>query len=537
MRAMSHTALMHARDTIAAIATPPGHGGVGIVRLSGPAAPRIAEAIAGVALEPRHAHYARFRDAHGALIDEGIALYFAAPRSYTGEDVVELQAHGSPAVLAQLLDAVCALGARRARAGEFTERAFLEGRLDLTQAEAVADLIAASDLRAARAARRALDGEFSRRVDAIAAALLHVRIHCEAAIDFADEPLDTLGGGELHTRIAGIEADLQRLLRDAESGRRLRDGLHAVIVGAPNVGKSSLLNALACIDRAIVTELAGTTRDTLIETVRVEGVEMTLVDTAGLRDSADVIEREGMRRTHGELQRADLALVVFDARDAHAQHESLHAAIAGVPRVLWIANKCDLLTADSSLQLNAMDASETSGSVAETRASGASGCSVAQAHVELGRAGVAAHDERGGQRASAPAASSTPHANDPVHDVSFDTACAANGSARGCSTATALRVSARTGEGLDSLRMQLRDFAGGGTDAAQGAFTARARHVDALHDALRHVRDARAQLANEHLDLGADELRCAHDALGTLTGRVDADALLGHIFSSFCIGK
>lgn len=438
-----------ARETIVAVATAPGHGGIGVVRLSGGRARAIGEAIAGRPLQPRRAHHVRFRDREGSVIDDGLALCFAAPRSYTGEDVVELQAHGSPAVLAQLVELACALGARPARPGEFSERAFLEGRLDLAQAEAVADLIAAGDRQAARAARRALDGEFSRRVEAIAAALLHVRVHCEAAIDFADEPLDTLGGAELRARIAAVDDDLRGLLADAERGRRLRDGLHAVIVGPPNAGKSSLLNALAGSERAIVTDIAGTTRDLLHETVRVDGVELTLVDTAGLREGADAVEREGIRRAREELGRADLAIVVVDARQPRAGIEAVQAAIAGVPQVLWLANKSDL-----------PDAGSPDGMLA---------------------------------------------------------------------------VSARTGAGLGAVRARLRELAA--PAASEGAFTARARHVQALQQALDGIGDARAHLAHEQLDLAAEALRLAHDALGGITGRVHADDLLGHIFSSFCIGK
>ncbi|WP_462114354.1 tRNA uridine-5-carboxymethylaminomethyl(34) synthesis GTPase MnmE [Lysobacter xanthus] len=443
---------MHDRDTIAAIATAAGSGGVGIVRLSGPHARAIGEALAQRRLRPRHAHHVRLVHG-GATIDDGVALYFAAPASYTGEDVVELQAHGSPAVLAQLVDACHALGARPARPGEFTERAFLEGRLDLAQAEAVADLIAAADATAARAARRALDGEFSQRVDAIAAALLHVRVHCEAAIDFADEPLETLGGADLHRRLDAIDVDLDALLAAAERGRRLRDGLHAVIVGPPNAGKSSLLNALAGIDRAIVTDVAGTTRDVLHETVRVDGVELTLADTAGLRESTDAIEREGMRRAHAELAQADLAIVVLDAREPEAGRAAVAEAIAGVPRVLWLANKADLVDAPLS---------------------------------------------------------------------GFD----------------GVPVSARSGLGLDDLRHRLRELAvGPGGEAPPGAFTARARHVHALVEARDELHRARAELAHGHLDLAAEQLRRAHDALGAITGRVRADDLLGHVFASFCIGK
>jgi tRNA modification GTPase len=442
------------RETIAAIATAPGAGGVGIVRLSGPRAQAIAEAITGTPLTPRHAHYARFAAANGEILDDGIALYFKSPASYTGEDIVELQSHGSPVVLEQLVQRCVELGARRARPGEFSERAFLNGKLDLAQAEAVADLIAAADANAARAARRALEGEFSRRVEALAADVLAIRVHVEAAIDFADEPIDTLGGAQLRARFTNAAQSLDELLRAAERGRRLRDGLHAVIVGPPNAGKSSLLNALAGSERAIVTDIAGTTRDLLHEVVRIDGVELTLVDTAGLREGGDAIEREGMRRARDELARADLAIVVLDARDVVTGRNAVTDAIAGVPRQLWIHNKSDLLSA------------------------------------------------------AAP----------------FD-------------TGELLHVSARTGAGLEALHARLRVLAQGEGEAGEGAFTARARHVDALRQAQSELALAREQLDHDALDLAAESLRHAHDALGEITGHVRADDLLGHIFSSFCIGK
>ncbi|MGY0505823.1 tRNA uridine-5-carboxymethylaminomethyl(34) synthesis GTPase MnmE [Luteimonas sp. e5] len=331
-------------DTIAAIATPAGAGGVGIVRLSGPRAIAIAQALCGCELLPRQARYARFRGADGEVLDDGIAIAFPAPASFTGEDVAELQGHGSPLLLRRVLEATLALGARQALAGEFSQRAYENGKLDLAQAEAIADLIAAGSEQAARAARRALEGGFSREVEAIAARLLALRVQAEAAIDFADEPLETLSEARLGATLAGIEADLSDLRTRAEAGQRLRDGLHAVIVGPPNAGKSSLLNALARSERAIVTDVAGTTRDLLRETVRVGDIELTLVDTAGLRETEDRIEREGIRRAHAELAHADLALVVVDARQPDLE-PALREALAAVPRHIVLHNKADMLPA------------------------------------------------------------------------------------------------------------------------------------------------------------------------------------------------
>jgi tRNA modification GTPase len=331
----------HATETIAAIATAPGAAGVGIVRLSGPRARAIGEAIAGRALRPRQAQYARVGAADGETIDDGIAIYFAAPHSYTGEDVVELQAHGSPVLLARLLRRCVGLGARQARPGEFTERAFVEGKLDLAQAEAVADLISAGSEAAARAARRSLDGEFSRRVEDLIEQLTQLRMYVEAALDFPDEEIDFLAAPALRQRLGAARAGLAQLLRDADRGKRLVDGLHAVIVGAPNVGKSSLLNALAQTDRAIVSPTAGTTRDLLREDLVLDGVALTLVDTAGLRASADPVEAEGMRRARAELARADVVLAMVDDRQPAAV-PALAGELPAAGRVLWLHNKCDL---------------------------------------------------------------------------------------------------------------------------------------------------------------------------------------------------
>jgi tRNA modification GTPase len=333
---------MTPRDTIAAVATPRGEGGVGVIRVSGAASASIARALLGRDPAPRHAHFCAFADAGGSPIDRGLLLFFKAPRSYTGEDVLELQTHGSPVVLRLLLARLVELGARHARPGEFSERAFLNGKLDLAQAEAVADLIASGSETAARAALRSLDGEFSRRVRALTAAIVRLRVWFEAAIDFPEEEIDFLSAPELRADLAAARTDLSTLLDGARRGVRLADGLHVVIVGRPNAGKSSLLNALAASERAIVTEVPGTTRDLVRETVEIDGAALTLVDTAGLRESPDVVEREGIRRARAELERADVALLVTDAdNDIEGDLALLAGMPAGALRIV-AHNKIDL---------------------------------------------------------------------------------------------------------------------------------------------------------------------------------------------------
>jgi tRNA modification GTPase len=444
------------RDTIAAIATPAGRGGIGVLRLSGPEALAIAEAIAGRALEARRAILARFRDGEGETIDRGLAIAFPAPASYTGEDVAELHGHGSPILLQRLLARCLQLGARMARPGEFSERAFLEGKLDLAQAEAVADLIAAGSEAAARAALRSLDGVFSQRVEALGRALVELRVYVEAALDFPEEEIDFLSEGRVAEKVAAVRADLGRLRQEAARGARLRDGLHVVLLGRPNAGKSSLLNALAGEARAIVTEIPGTTRDLLREPIDIGGVAITVVDTAGLREAGDAVEEEGIRRARREAARADLALIVLDAASGDRIETLSPEVPEGIPRI-FIHNKIDLLP-----------------------------------------------DPERGPNGEAPE--------------------------------PGIRLSARTGEGLGELRELLRRHAGLG-ESTEGAFTARQRHLDALARAAAHVDAAAAQAAHGQGELLAEELRLAHAALGEITGAMNADALLGEIFASFCIGK
>jgi tRNA modification GTPase len=331
---------MTATDTIAAIATAPGAAGVGMVRVSGPAVPAIALALLGATPVPRHAHFVALRDGSGGLIDRGLLLHFPAPKSYTGEHVLELQGHGSAVLLDQLLRRVCELGARLARPGEFTERAFLNGKLDLAQAEAVADLIAARSLAGARAALQSMEGVFSRQVEVLLRGLVGVRVHIEAAMDFPEEEIDFLADPAIADALAAVRTQLGELLRAAERGLRLNDGLRVVIIGRPNAGKSSLLNALAGSERAIVNAAAGTTRDVLHASVSLDGVALELADTAGLRETQDEVEREGVRRAHGELQRADVGLLVTDAAGADAD-QALFATLApGAQRVVLV-NKID----------------------------------------------------------------------------------------------------------------------------------------------------------------------------------------------------
>jgi tRNA modification GTPase len=327
-----------ARDTIAAIATPAGRGGIGVVRVSGPLVPRIAAAVLGSLPRPRLATFSAFRDRHGEVIDEGLALHFPAPHSYTGEPVLELQGHGGPIVMHALLAACLDAGARLAEPGEFTRRAFLEGKLDLAQAEAVADLIDAASREAARSALRSLSGEFSAAIGALQARLVELRALTEAMLDFPEEDVDALHRDDAATRLDEVRRALGAVLAKSRQGSLLRGGIHVVLTGRPNVGKSSLLNRLAREERAIVTPIPGTTRDALREPILIEGVPLVVVDTAGLRESRDEIERLGMQRTQAELERADLVIAVFEASRARDELPELPAASARID----VYNKLDL---------------------------------------------------------------------------------------------------------------------------------------------------------------------------------------------------
>ncbi len=338
-----------AADTIAAIATPAGRGGIGIVRISGPMCRAIARAISGAGIDPRRATYRAFLDADAAVIDHGVMLYFAAPASYTGEEALELQGHGGPVVTNLVLRRVLELGARPARPGEFTERAFLNGRMDLLQAEAVADLINSQTERAARCAVRAMDGEFSRRIAALQDGLSLLRISVEAALDFPEEVLDLPGRRQLQADAGNWLGQLQQVLAAARAGNVLRAGLRVVIAGAPNVGKSTLLNRLTGTDRAIVDALPGTTRDTIEGDMIVGGVRLSVIDTAGVRDSADSVEQEGVRRSLLALEQADLVLLVSDHSTQQVPSE-LQARLPSAQRRVRVRNKIDLCGAKAGMQ-------------------------------------------------------------------------------------------------------------------------------------------------------------------------------------------
>lgn len=347
-------------DTICAIATPPGRSGVGIVRISGPACSHIAQTLLGFLPNPRHAHYCPFLDVQGNVIDQGIALFFPGPNSFTGEDVLELQGHGGYYVLDTLMQTTLSAGARLARPGEFTERAFLNDKIDLTQAEAIADLIDSSSTQAAKSAIRTLQGEFSRLINTLSESIIQLRVYLEAAIDFTDEEIDFLSEGKVSEKLAALQRALNAVLDQAKQGSLIREGMSVVIAGKPNAGKSSLLNALAGKDSAIVTDIAGTTRDILSEQINIDGMPLHITDTAGLRDSVDVVEQEGIRRALNAIRAADRVLLMVDATQDKVDGESiaqyldtagfneLRAALDDA-KLTIIQNKVDLLDQQAQL--------------------------------------------------------------------------------------------------------------------------------------------------------------------------------------------
>ena len=455
---------MHSpRDTIAAIATAQGRGGIGIVRVSGPLARAIAVQLGQAEPKPRHAHCLAWHDAQGDVIDEGLLLFFPGPHSFTGEDVLELQGHGGPVVLDLLLQRCVELGARLARPGEFSERAFLNDKLDLAQAEAIADLIEASSAQAARNAVRSLQGEFSRRVHGLTEQLIQLRIYVEAAIDFPEEEIDFLADGHVLQQLEAVRDRLSTVLREAGQGALLRDGMTVVIAGRPNAGKSSLLNALAGREAAIVTDIAGTTRDVLREHIHIDGMPLHVVDTAGLRTTDDQVERIGVERALKAIAEADRVLLVVDASAAEADD----------PFALW-PEFLDLRPQPDKVTL-IRNKADLSGEAVEMHSN-------ADGHVTVS-------------------------------------------------------LSARSGDGLELLREHLKACMGF-EQTAESGFSARRRHLQALHQAAAHLDHGHAQLTLAGAgELLAEDLRQAQQALGEITGAFTSDDLLGRIFSSFCIGK
>jgi tRNA modification GTPase len=445
-------------DTIAAIATAPGRGGVGVIRVSGSNLLPFAFALTGKTPPARYATLADFKAADGSVIDSGLLLYFPDPHSFTGEDVLELQGHGGPVVMQMLLARCLDLGARLAEPGEFSRRAFLNGKMDLAQAEAVADLIDAATTSAARSAVRSLQGEFSRAIDGLTAGIIDLRMLVEATLDFPEEDLDFLKAADAFGQLRRLRESLATVFDRAGQGKLLQAGLHVVLVGQPNVGKSSLLNCLAGDDLAIVTPIAGTTRDSLRSTIQIEGIPLHIIDTAGLRETEDEVEKIGIARSWQEIERSDVVVLLVDAASGvtDADRDILARLPANLPR-LTVYNKIDL----------------------------------------AGRP-PGKHDEAEG---------------------------------------TAVSLSARTGDGIELLRAELLRIAG--WHQSEDVFIARERHLRALSVAQQHIEAAQAVVegAMPALELFAEELRLAQQALGEITGEFTANDLLGVIFSRFCIGK
>jgi tRNA modification GTPase len=442
-------------ETIAAIATPPGRGGIGIVRISGSNLAATFAPLFQKAPQPRHAVLTNFIDAAGEVIDRGVLLFFLAPHSYTGEDILELHGHGGPVVLGRLLQRCLDLGARPAEPGEFTKRAFLNDKMDLAQAEAVADVIDATTVKAARCAMRSLHGEFSQAILRLTDGLIELRAVTEAELDFSDEEIDSVGESETRKRLDVIRRQLGEVFSAARHGSLLRDGIHVVLAGAPNVGKSSLLNRLAGDELAIVTDIPGTTRDAVRETISLDGVPIHLIDTAGLRETSDPVEKIGVARSRATIENADVVVLVADStKPATASLALIDGAVDKRLPIVRIMNKIDL-----------------SGDVPARRA---------------------------------------------VNGI------------------IEVRLSAKTGSGMELLHEALLEAAGGRVDD-EAVFMARERHLRALKGASQYLDQAALEIGRS--ELFAEQLRLAQRALSTITGEFTADDLLGEIFSRFCIGK
>lgn len=546
---------MQDKRPICAIATAPGQGAIGVVRVSAPE-PDIITALAADILGPerrlvaRKAAYGPFLAADAQPIDYGLALWFPAPHSYTGEHILELQGHGGPVVqqilLRRVLQVGAAFGVRLAEPGEFTERAFLNDKLDLVQAEAVADLIEASTEQAARSATRSLQGVFSRQIDDLAEQLLTLRMLVEATLDFPEEEIDFLQKADAAGRLARIDDTLRRLFDTAQSGARLRQGLNVVLTGAPNVGKSSLLNALAGAEVAIVTPIAGTTRDRVIEQISIEGVPINLIDTAGLRDTDDPVEKIGIQRTWAEIEKADVVVHLRAADELAREDENQTPDATGqgnrkkaVPAIIPDAgtgSSSECRSGQGQTGSAPLDISRLEAAI-EARVPASARRLTVINKIDLvegeGQLASGMSDRASHAQLSAEESSSSPSAS----RMSSVTDTPASGAGTRSSSET-LRLSARTGQGIEAFRRKLLNIAGF-QPGQEGVFIARERHLQALSEALTHLQNARqhVSLGDQALDLFAEELRLAHQALGRITGAVTADDLLGVIFSRFCIGK
>lgn len=466
--------------TIAAIATAPGRGGIGVIRVSGPATAVIAQDLLHQLPQPRYATYTDFYAADGATIDQGLALYFPGPHSFTGEDVLELQGHGGPIILDALLQRILALGAQPAKPGEFSERAFLNDKLDLTQAEAIADLIDAGSIQAAQAAMRSLRGEFSEQIHALTEQLIRLRVYVEAAIDFPEEEIDFLNDGRIATELNLLLEKVEQIQKTAQQGSLLREGMTVVIAGPPNAGKSSLLNALSGREVAIVTDIAGTTRDVLQQYIQIAGIPVHIIDTAGLRDSSDPVEKLGIAKAREQINQADHVLLVIDSQLSNQELLiTLQKLWQEVPHhcpITVIYNKIDL--ANSQPEILPLESALES-------------LNLQQLHQQI-------------------KAEKKP----PV----------------------IIKLSAKTLAGIELLRTHLQHSVG--AQSVTGVFSARRRHLTALENAYHALQQGQQQLSNHRAgELLAEELRAAQQALGTITGEFSSDDLLGEIFSSFCIGK